>query len=174
MLRGLGLRFDLVPEWRASMHDDCGADCRRARGGLGGSSLYRAQSLGLVGRQQAGCLWRQFNASRIKLRERGAEACWPLCSCSATLRLRRGLRRNRSRNRTSAVRSSMVARPHRRPRRRIVDPSRRLKRRRHRRGVLRCARRDAAWLVSAPASRMATAIEPTVTASRRLLAPQSK
>jgi hypothetical protein len=129
----------------------------------------RAQSLGLAGRQQAGWLWRQFNASRIKLREQGAEACWPLCSCSAARRLRRGLRRNRSRNRTSAVHSSMVVRPHRRPRRRIVGPSRRLKRRRHRHGVLRCARRDAAWLVSVPASRMATAIEPTVTANRRCL-----
>jgi hypothetical protein len=31
--------------------------------------LYRAQSLGLIGKQQAGWLWRQFSANRIKMRE---------------------------------------------------------------------------------------------------------
>jgi Zn-dependent peptidase ImmA (M78 family)/transcriptional regulator with XRE-family HTH domain len=43
----------LKPEWRVSMQ----------------ALLYRAQSLGLIGKQQAGWLWRQFNANRIKLRE---------------------------------------------------------------------------------------------------------
>jgi Zn-dependent peptidase ImmA (M78 family) len=43
----------LKPEWRVSMQ----------------ALLYRAQSLGLVGKQQAGWLWRQFNTSRIKFRE---------------------------------------------------------------------------------------------------------
>jgi Zn-dependent peptidase ImmA (M78 family)/transcriptional regulator with XRE-family HTH domain len=43
----------LKPEWRVSMQ----------------ALLYRAQSLGLIGKQQAGWLWRQFNMNRIKLRE---------------------------------------------------------------------------------------------------------
>jgi Zn-dependent peptidase ImmA (M78 family)/transcriptional regulator with XRE-family HTH domain len=43
----------LKPEWRVSMQ----------------ALLYRAQSLGLIEKQQAGWLWRQFNANRIKLRE---------------------------------------------------------------------------------------------------------
>jgi Zn-dependent peptidase ImmA (M78 family)/transcriptional regulator with XRE-family HTH domain len=43
----------LKPEWRVSMQ------------GL----LYRAQTLGLIGKAEAGWLWRQFNTNRIKLRE---------------------------------------------------------------------------------------------------------
>jgi Zn-dependent peptidase ImmA (M78 family) len=43
----------LKPEWRVSMQ----------------ALLYRAQSLGVIGKQQAGWLWRQFNMNRIKLRE---------------------------------------------------------------------------------------------------------
>lgn len=43
----------LKPEWRVSMQ------------GL----LYRAQTLQLIGKAEAGWLWRQFNTSRIKLRE---------------------------------------------------------------------------------------------------------
>lgn len=43
----------LKPEWRVSMQ------------GL----LYRAQSLNLIGKSEAGWLWRQFNAMRIKLLE---------------------------------------------------------------------------------------------------------
>jgi Zn-dependent peptidase ImmA (M78 family) len=43
----------LKPEWRVSMQ------------GL----LYRAQALELIGRSEAGWLWRQFSALRIKLRE---------------------------------------------------------------------------------------------------------
>jgi Zn-dependent peptidase ImmA (M78 family) len=55
-LRGkldLGRLAALKPEWRVSMQ----------------ALLYRAQRLGLVGQQQAGWLWRQFNTNRIKLRE---------------------------------------------------------------------------------------------------------
>ncbi len=43
----------LKPEWRVSMQ------------GL----LYRAQSLGLIGKSEAGWLWRQFSSLRIKVRE---------------------------------------------------------------------------------------------------------
>jgi len=43
----------LKPEWRVSMQ----------------ALLYRAQSLGLIGKQQAGWLWRQFSAGRMRLRE---------------------------------------------------------------------------------------------------------
>lgn len=43
----------LKPEWRVSMQ------------GL----LYRAQSLNLIGKREAGWLWRQFSSLRIKLRE---------------------------------------------------------------------------------------------------------
>lgn len=43
----------LKPEWRVSMQ----------------ALLYRAQSLNLIEKQQAGWLWRQFSASRMRLRE---------------------------------------------------------------------------------------------------------